>query len=784
MKPFRGSNRSGWPRIACALGVVLVLSACERSSKETHTVTAAAGGGGEITPGTVDVEDGATASFTVSASPGFRILAVTGCDGSLSGNTYTTSSIEADCVINATFIATHIVHAVAGPGGSIGPTRATVDDGATAHFTVIPDSGHAVHGVAGCGGSLSGATYTTGAVTAGCVVTASFVPTHTVRAVAGPGGRVDPTIATVNEGATVGLTVTADPGYLATVSGCGGTFFEGTYTTGIVLADCTVTASFAPVVLASPTPHAIKTLRFTWSAVAGATEYALVAEEDGAPGFSPLASVGSAGSHDLLVSLPLHVGARYALRACNPGGCADSAPVAVAGSLASAVGYVKASNTDANDHFGYSVAISRDGNTLAVGAFLERSKSAGIDGDQSDDSFWNAGAVYVFTRHGSAWVQQAYVKASNPSSEAEFGSAVALSADGSTLAVGAEAESSVATYSGAVYVFGRVGSTWYQQAYIKAFNARTLDQFGGAVALSGDGDTLAVGAQYESSGATGIDGDPWSDGWWNRGAVYVYIRNGGTWTRQAYVKPSNTGAGASFGSDVSLSVDGDTLAVGARGESTAAPSSGAAYVFVRNDGSWSEQACVRAASPEIGAWFGDAVALSSEGDTLAVGARSADVDVFGPGGDLLGGEDSGAVYVFTRSAGAWTQEAALHASHPGAGDSFGDEVALSSDGDTLAVGALREDSAAVGFDGDQGDDSAPEAGAVYLFSRSAGVWRQRAYVKAPSNRAGDAFGSAVSLSGDGETLAVGAAGESSAAFGVGGNPDSDWAAGAGAAYLF
>src|SRR5690606_1166679 len=120
---------------------------------------------------------------------------------------------------------------------------------------------------------------------------------------------------------------------------------------------------------------------------------------------------------------------------------------------------------------------------------------------------------------------------------------------------------------------------------------------------------------------------------------------------------------------------------------------------------------------------------------------------------------SGAVYVFKRTDGVWAQEAYLKASNTGASDFFGYSVSLS--GDTLAVGAHHEASAATGVDSDQADNSASSSGAVYVFKRTGVVWEQEAYLKASNTGADDNFGSSVSLSGD--ALAVGAFGEDSAA---------------------
>src|SRR5262249_26312990 len=157
----------------------------------------------------------------------------------------------------------------------------------------------------------------------------------------------------------------------------------------------------------------------------------------------------------------------------------------------------------------------------------------GIGGDQADNSALGAGAVYVFTRSGTTWAQQAYIKASNMDAGDQFGASLALSADGSTLAVGAFEESSAATGIGrdqadnsaekavAVYVFTRSGTTWTQQTYIKASNTDADDFFGTSLALSADGSTLAVGAFGESSAATGIGGNQTDNSADSAGAVYV-----------------------------------------------------------------------------------------------------------------------------------------------------------------------------------------------------------------------------------------------------------------------
>jgi len=391
--------------------------------------------------------------------------------------------------------------------------------------------------------------------------------------------------------------------------------------------------------------------------------------------------------------------------------------------------YLKASNTGIGDAFGYNVALSADGSTLAVGAIGEASGATGIGGDQNNDLAASAGAVYVFTRNGTAWSQQAYVKGSNTHMGDNFGRRVALSADGDTLAVSAVFDVSMSPDSGAVYVFTRAGENWQQHAYLKAFNAGASDLFGYSVALSGDGSTLAVGAYNEDSAATGLDGDGNDNSAPGAGAVYVFTREGMTCPQQAYVKASNTDARDQFGFSVALSGDGSTVAVGAYNEDSAAtglggdetdnsaPNAGAVYVFTRSGTTWSEQVYIKAPNPDPMDFFGLSIALSRDGSTLAVGAYNEDSTATGIGGDQADNStwDAGAVYVYTRGNKTWSQQAYVKAPNPGFLDHFGVASALSGDGLMLAVGAYQEDSAAIGVGGVELDNSAPDAGAVYVF---------------------------------------------------------------------
>ena len=342
---------------------------------------------------------------------------------------------------------------------------------------------------------------------------------------------------------------------------------------------------------------------------------------------------------------------------------------------------------------------------------------------------------------------------------------------------------------------------WAQQAYLKASNTDAEDLFGNSVSLSADGNTLAVGAPGEDSAATGVGGSQADNSAAYTGAVYVFVRAGGVWVQQAYLKASNTDAEDQFGGSVSLSADGNTLAVGAPGEDSAATgvgggqadnsvgSAGAAYVFARTGGTWAQQAYLKASNADMYAVndrFGFPVSLSADGNTLAVSALGESSSATGVGGeqDDDNAENAGAVYVFARTGMTWGQQAYLKASNTGAGEGFGLSISLSADGNTLAAAAPFESSSATGVGGNQDDNSAEAAGAVYVFLRTGGTWAQQAYLKASNTEWDDLFGSSVSLSADGNTLAVGAKGEDSAATGVGANQADNTARNAGAVYVF
>jgi hypothetical protein len=352
--------------------------------------------------------------------------------------------------------------------------------------------------------------------------------------------------------------------------------------------------------------------------------------------------------------------------------------------------------------FGNSVAAS--GDTMIVG----------VPGDNTPAGE-DAGAVYVYTRSGLSWSEQQRLTAPDGAPGQQFGASVALSGD--TLVVGAlYGESAPGVPSGAAYVFVRSGPTWSHQQKLVPAQSAPIDWYGFFVAVAGD--TAVVGAPLGDA-----PGAP------EAGAVHVFVRAGAAWTEQQRLLHPAPADGDQFGFCVSIS--GETLAVGVRYDDTGAGAdAGSAHVFVRSGGTWALQQSLLASDSAAGDWFGWAVAV--EGDTVAVGANY---------DDNAGGENAGAVYVFTRSGPSWTELQKLLAADTQAAADFGTALAFS--GSTLVVGALADDV-----------PGAVNAGAAYVFVRPGLTWSQQQKLSPVSPVTGDLMGTAVAVSGD--TAVVGA----------------------------
>jgi len=445
-------------------------------------------------------------------------------------------------------------------------------------------------------------------------------------------------------------------------------------------------------------------------------------------------------------------------------------------------------------YFGRSVAL--EGDTALVGAV----RGGGTVAD--------SGSAYLFVRSGGIWSQMEELNASDGAAGDMFGGAVAL--EGEQAVVGASRDDTAGAASGSAYVFGRSGGVWSELAKLTAADAAEYDTFGTSVALSGGvvlvgapGEDEAgqdAGAAYSFVSATGgwsqeqklmgaanaagnlfglsaaiskdtlLVGAP-GDGWAPfDGSVFVFARSAGSWVLQQTLSAGDPGSNATFGWWIALS--GDVGVVGAPDDSQAGFSAGAAHVFVRVGGTWTEQQKLLASDAQAGDTFGRVVALS--GETVLVTAADTDdtgsvylfgrdggvwveqqkltapvpaerdrfgypsavegnVALIGSTGDDEAGIDAGAVYVFERLGGTWVQTQKLLASDADPGDGFG-FVALS--GDTALVGAGGD------------DESDVDTGAVYVFERDGGVWLERQKLLASEPQPGGRFGSVVSMSDD------------------------------------
>jgi len=555
----------------------------------------------------------------------------------------------------------------------------------------------------------------------------------------------------------------------------------------------------------------MKTLVLSWPELPGSTTYQVQRQvaggpwtDDGAAIAAPTAST----TRETSAHLTDWATTRYRVRGCAAAACSTSAELALRGLAAQAGGYLKASNTEAGDRFGTAVALSGDGSTLAFGAPDEDSAAGGVNGSQASNTRSGSGAVYVFRRTVDGWTQQAYLKAATPTAGARFGESIALSRDGSVLAVGApgydtgDATQLVtgpsSTANGDVHVFARAtNGTWSAQVRLVSTSPASGEGFGTSVALNSAGTRLAVGAP----GRLGTSVAPSAQ---EAGGVYLFSRadTASSWASETVILANLEVQLNQFGRAVALAGDGNTLAVAAPGDQSTAVGingsdaavtppravAGAVSVYARNtaNGIWSRQAYLK--PPVAGSdLFGRSLAISVNGSTLAIGASWEDGAASGagttPGVAGTATADSGAVHVYSRGGSTWTRQAYLKSASNDAGYTFGSSVALSEDGSTLAAGAPSDGDGAVGIDTPQGR-TRPDTGSATVFSRSGTTWTLRNYLKAPNAGNGDRFGAAVALSGDGAILAVGAPTEDGAGTGTAADPASDAAADAGAAFVY
>src|SRR5499427_939404 len=271
------------------------------------------------------------------------------------------------------------------------------------------------------------------------------------------------------------------------------------------------------------------------------------------------------------------------------------------------------------------------------------------------------------------FTQQAKLVGTGAAGAARQGSSVALSSDGNTAIVGGPFDN---RFAGAAWVFNRSGSVWTQQSKLVGTGAVGAAGQAGSVALSSGGNTAIVGGLYDNSLA---------------GAAWVYTRSGGVWTQQSKLVGTGAIGAANQGTSVALSSDGNTAIVGGPADNSLA---GAAWVYTRSGGVWTQQSKLVGTDAVGAARQGSSVALSSDGNTAIVGR---------PSDNSL----TGAAWVYTRSGGVWTQQSKLVGTDAVGAARQGSSVALSSDGNTAIVGRPSDNSL---------------TGAAWVYTRSGGVW--------------------------------------------------------------
>lgn len=341
---------------------------------------------------------------------------------------------------------------------------------------------------------------------------------------------------------------------------------------------------------------------------------------------------------------------------------------------------------------GYSVSISADGNTAIVGG-------------PNDNN--GIGAAWIYTRTGATWSQQgAKLVGTGAVGGSLQGNAVSLSADGNTAIVGGPADNSD---TGAVWIYTRTGNIWSQQGpkLVGTGVVGTYDRQGTSVSISADGNTAIVAGPEDN----------------DTGAVWIFIRSGTTWSQQG-PKLVGTGQYCNWGTQVSLSADGNTAIEGSLG-------TGAAYIFIRKDTVWSQQAKLVGTGQVGNAYLGAAVCLSADGNTALVG---------GP----YDNNSMGAVWVFTRTDSTWSQQGGkLFIPQCWGNTEQGGAVALSADGNIAIVGQYY----AVGGTG---------LGVVGVFTRTDSVWSLRGpKLIGTGNPEQSSQGRSVAISADGNTAIIG-----------------------------
>lgn len=524
----------------------------------------------------------------------------------------------------------------------------------------------------------------------------------------------------------------------------------------------------APVVTAGAN---LKELTFDWDPVPGAYTYWLLERKNPGEAFTRIGDRIPRLRTRAAVFVASHLfdwdATRYAIAACNTAGCTRSMPIDPKPFILDVIGYVKASNTEPvmppgniRDNFGVVTVMSSDGSTLAVAAQGESSNASGVNGDQFNNNSEISGAVYVYRREGRHWRQEAYLKDLVDAPFMTFGSsgggsmkALAISGDGTWLAVGAERETvNGLDYAGRVYLFHRdVSGTWTVHSVLAAPAPAEQNWFGFSLNMSEDGTLLKVSNYL-----------PWNEVDETMSEIHFFERDGMAWTH-AGMLPSLFERWDCRQS--SMSGDGLTLIVDCHSEQIFGDR---LVTLKRIGGTW-----VRVNEMTLGPnGVNQPMALDHHATRMA----------------LVEGADTFSVILHSWSGSEWVREVALPApaAQPGEGY-WGFPVEFSRDGRVVAIADMYSRVAGVGVLKTVTRGTTAQ-GAVLVYRRLADrpVWRLRSVLKAPNAEEGreDGFGISVSMSGNAKHLAIGALWEDSNARGIDGDRTNNDSNDAGAVYLY
>ncbi|MGR6874805.1 FG-GAP repeat protein [Pseudomonas sp. HK3] len=529
----------------------------------------------------------------------------------------------------------------------------------------------------------------------------------------------------------------------------------------------------------------IKKFIFEWLDAPDATYYNIL-EQVGDENYTTLSSNIEKGinTYTVNVSLASKVDAKYILQSCNPIGCTDDTTL-YAGNMLGAIGYIKTTESKERQLLGKAISLNSDATVLAIGA--PGSPYFTID-EANIREEWIPGSVYLFRKIDGTWLQEQKLQAPEPENNDGFGNSVSLSSDGNTLAIGSYKENSSSLginsianndkiLTGAVYVYKNRNSTWQQDAYIKPSYSYKFQLFGTSSKLSADGNTLVVGAPGSELNFSGPLSNPLE-------AVYIFKKKNDAWYQQDYINEYSIGENINFGESVEINHDGTEIFVGApysdhiSGDDTVIKNTGLAFSYTLNaDDQWEKVQTFSPTSFTRNFALGMSISLSGNNEKLALGSYSSY-------------DNKGEVSLYSNINNQWEFNASIKPSNPNNYNTlkFSQDMALNFDGTLLAIGAPSQRGPLQGVNLPT-DDSASKvfAGAAYIYKLQEGLWEESAYLKSANPDNSFKFGTAIDISMDGKTIAIGDPTDNSSLTGISpnlDNPDEDTVQASGSVSIF